>query len=453
MKTAADKISRVIFGMVFTLAMAALLSSCGGGGGGYGGGGGGGGTTATITAVSASCVAYIAQVSKTDQCTATVTGTGSYSSTVNWTSSVGSISSAGVLTFPGTTGNVTVTATAVGDATKKSSVTVNAIANVTSGFTYEGITHVSWSTGEYSSTAGTASQDAIPVAGGNWAGVLVTWYMPTYTDTTISPHSGGPSTPSDADVIAAITELHAKGMKVMLKPHVDPLDGHWRGQIVPTDVNAWFASYNTFILHFANLAQANGVDMLCFGTELASMTGGANLANWTNTISQIRGAYTGPLAYAANASSTNGDEYTTVSFWSQVDVIGMDGYFSLTNHANPTLTELIAAWSMNKNGENILAAVQNFAAAHPNQPVIFTEIGYRSVAGGNINPWDFSTGTVVDDTEQRNCFEAMYEVWSQQTAIKGNFWWAWPVQPPNLAVDTDYSTWNKPAETIEQAWQ
>jgi hypothetical protein len=47
----------------------------------------------------------------------------------------------------------------------------------------------------------------------------------------------------------------------------------------------------------------------------------------------------------------------------------------------------------------------------------------------------------------------MYEVWSQQSAIKGNFWWAWPVPAPNVSTDTDYSTWKKPAEGIEQTWQ
>ena len=130
----------------------------------------------------------------------------------------------GVLTAPASPGNITVTATAAGDATKSAFVTVKSIATVNSGFTYEGITHVSWGSGEYSSTAGAAAQDAIPQAGGNWAGALVTWYMPAYTSTTIAPVS---YTPSDADVVAAITELHNKGMKVMLKPHVDVLDGTW----------------------------------------------------------------------------------------------------------------------------------------------------------------------------------------------------------------------------------
>lgn len=441
--------SRIGFDLLLCAAFIAALANCGGGSSG-----GGGGSTGTVTSIQMSCVAYIAQVSATDQCSAAVTGVGNFNQGVSWSSSAGAVSSGGLFTAPSAPGNVTITATSAGDSSKSASVTVKTISVVGSGFTYEGITHVSWSTGEYSTAAGKTSQDAIPLAGGNWAGVLVTWYMQNASSNTIAAAtSGGPTSPSDSDVVAAITELHNQGMKVMLKPHVDVLDGTWRGAITPLTPSAWFTSFNNFIVHFAQLAQANGVEMLCFGTEYKSMTSDPNnAAAWANTISQIRTVYSGKLAYAANSASV-GDEYTQVPFWNLVDVIGLDGYFSLTNHADPTLAELIAAWSNNKNGEHILAAIQNFAASYPNQPVIFTEIGYRSVAGGNINPWDFSTGTTVDDTEQRNCFEAMYEVWSQQTAIKGKFLWAWPVQPPNLNTDTDYSPWNKPAEAILQTWQ
>src|SRR6185503_1412806 len=186
------------------------------------------GNAGDIAGITASCAAYIAEVAKTDQCTATVTGSGAFNSTVKWRTSAGSIDSTGLLTLPASTGSVTVTATAAGDSTKTATETVTVAASVNSGFTLNGITHVSWSAGEYSTAAGKMSQDALAAAGGNWAGVMVTYYMPTYISTTIAPTSGGPSTPSDADVVAAIGELHAMGLKVMLKPHVDTLDGYWR---------------------------------------------------------------------------------------------------------------------------------------------------------------------------------------------------------------------------------
>ena len=135
-------------------------------------------------------------------------------------------------------------------------------------------------------------------------------------------------------------------------------------------------------------------------------------------------------------------------------MIGLDGYFPLTNHADPTLAELKAAWSSNKNGENIVSDVLNFAAAHPAKPVIFTEIGYMSVSGTNTEPYNFSHAGSLDQQEQANCYEAMYEVWSQHsTAMHGNFWWSWPVPAPDVATDTNYTPWDKLAQAVLQIWQ
>ncbi|HEY1465051.1 MAG TPA: hypothetical protein VGF44_16665 [Terriglobales bacterium] len=394
------------------------------------------------SAITVTCSVTQVETGLTDQCSST-------NSAVTWMASAGTISSSGVFTAPGNTGAVTITATSTTDATKSgiATLTITQAPQPNSGFVYTGITHVSWSTGEYSSSAGTSAQDAMAATGGAWAGVLATQYMQTKTSNTIAT-----PTPSDADVIAAIHEFHSKGMKVMLKPHVDVMDGTWRGQIAPSDVTAWFQSFTIFITHYAQLAQDNGVEMLCFGTEYASMSGSQNQASWDNVITAIRAIYTGPLVYAANATFA-GDEFTSVSFWDKMDVIGLDAYFPLTNHSDPTVAQLVAAWSNNTNGENILANIQNFSDAHPGKPLIFTEIGYRSAAGTNTKPFDFSFTAPADDTEQQNCYEAMYEVWSgQSTWMKGNFWWGWPVPAPS-PTDTDYNPRNKPAQTILQNWQ
>jgi hypothetical protein len=403
----------------------------------------------TITSVTVSCAAPSVTELQTDQCSANVQGTGSFSTAVTWNASAGNISASGLFTAPSAAGPLTVTATSVADGTKSGSATLMVPPAQKSGFTYRGITHVSWQANEYNTGSGTTSQDALAATGASWAGVLVTWYQASATATTIAAAS---NTPSDAAVIAAITELHNKNVKVMLKPHVDATDGSWRGTFQPTDVNAWFASFTTFITHYAQLAHDNNAEMLCFGTEFVQLSKD-NLANWTNVIGAIRAIYTGPLAYAANATDAT-DEFTSVVFWNQVDVLGLDAYFPLTNQNDPTVAQLVAAWSLNRDGNNWVAAVQNFAGAHPVQPVIFTEIGYRSVAGTNKAPWDFSFSGTVDEREQQSCYEAMYEVWSGNPAVmQGNFWWDWSVPPPVVTTDTDYTPWNKSAQTVLQNWQ
>jgi Glycoside Hydrolase Family 113 len=407
----------------------------------------------TISSVTVSCLVTTQEANLTDQCSATVTETGNFNPAVTWSASPGTVSPSGLFTAPPSAGTATVTATSVQDPSKSGSLNIAvtpAPASQSSGFQFNGITHTSYQANEYNTPAGVTSQDALAATAANWAGVLVTQYQASATSTSIAPTS---STPTDAAVIAAIQELHNKGLKVMLKPHVDALSGEWRGTFQPSDVNAWFASFTSFITHYAQLAQANSVEMLCVGTEYVQLSGSANRANWISVINAIRNAgYTGLLAYAANATSA-ADEFTSVSFWDQVDVIGLDAYFPLTNHNDPTVSELVSAWSGNASGINIVAAIQNFAAAHPGRPVIFTEIGYRSVSGTNTRPYDYAFTAPFDTTEQQNCYEAMYEVWSQQGAsLKGAFWWSWSVPVP-AANDTDYSPWTKPAEFILRLWQ
>lgn len=73
--------------------------------------------TSSITSVSVSCNPSSVNAGGTSQCTATVQGTGSYSSAVTWSASGGTVSAAGIFTAPATAGNVTVTATSAQDPT------------------------------------------------------------------------------------------------------------------------------------------------------------------------------------------------------------------------------------------------------------------------------------------------------------------------------------------------
>jgi uncharacterized protein YjdB len=399
-----------------------------------------------ISGVTLSCPESTLPQGLEEQCSASVQGAGTFDSTVTWQATAGSIAS-GLFTAPSTSGDVTITAVSVGDSTKSASAVVTVAAAQKAVFDYMGITHVSWWNTDYSTPQGVAAQDALAATSATWAGVLVTQYMDTKTSTTIAASST--QTPTDSDVEAAILEFHSKGLKVMLKPHVDVNDGTWRGAIAPSDVDTWFASFTTFITHYAQLAQANNVEMLDFGTEYATMSDG-NLAQWTAVINAIRAVYTGKLTYGANATSA-GDEFTSVTFWDQVDVIGLDNYFPLTNHADPTVEELVAAWKSNASGFKIVDAVANLASAYPTKPVIFTEIGYLSQAGTNEEPYAYGGSGPSDNTEQQNCYEAMYEVWSG-SAVKGYFWWDWSTSTPS-AGDTGYDPRTKPAQTVLQNWQ
>jgi uncharacterized membrane protein len=326
-----------------------------------------------------------------------------------------------------------------------------ALAQSQSGFQYNGITQVSWWFDEYDSAAGGTSRAALRDTGANWMGLLVTWYQQDASSNVIARHPDPNKDHTDARIRTAIRDAHSRGLQVMLKPHVDALNGQWRGDFNPSNAAAWFQSYTQFIVHYAQIAQEEGAELFCMGTEFKTISGAANRDRWVAVIGAIRNAYGGPLTYAANATFP-ADEFTSVSFWDQLDIIGLDGYFTLTDQNNPTLAQLISAWTSNRFGENIVAAVQNFASSRQ-KPLIFTEIGYKSTDGTNREPWNFGLSGAVDTAEQRDCYEAAFTVWSQQsTWMRGFFWWAWPVPPP-AANDGDYNPRSKPAETVLRTWQ
>ena len=315
-------------------------------------------------------------------------------------------------------------------------------------FTYRGVAYVSYQPGEYSTPDSAASLTDLASTSANWASLLGTWYMPSATDTSIASDPARSNT--DADVIQAISDMHARGLRVMLKPQVDVEDGTWRGVIAPSDTAAWFASYTAFITHYAAIAQAQNVELLCVGCELKTLSGAAYATQWQAVIQSIHGVYSGPLTYAANAFNVN-DEYNNVSFWSLLDIAGLDCYSPLTGHADPTVAELVAAWRHDDYSEDMVGAFRTFQAA-VGKPVMFTEMGYQSAAGTNITPEYVNTATATpDQQEQANCYEAAMEVFTQEAWCKGIFWWGWkPALPP--PGDTDYSARGKLAEAILKNW-
>ena len=109
-------------GLSLFLLVAFLIAGCGGG-------------TLTnltqspaISSVTVSCSPTSVQIGQTSQCSATVAGTGSFSSTVSWTAASGMITNAGAYTAPATvpaSGTDTISATSTQNETKYAKMTIN----------------------------------------------------------------------------------------------------------------------------------------------------------------------------------------------------------------------------------------------------------------------------------------------------------------------------------------
>ena len=126
----------------------------------------------------------------------------------------------------------------------------------------------------------------------------------------------------------------------MLKPQLYCENGQGQGDLTPTDPAAWFASYATFINHYAQIAQNNGVELFCVGCELNHLDTSTYDANWRTVISGVRAIYNGPLTYAADWST-----YARIPFWGALDYAGIDAYFPLSNAKTPSVADLVRGWS------------------------------------------------------------------------------------------------------------
>jgi hypothetical protein len=269
---------------------------------------------------------------------------------------------------------------------------------------------------------------------GSTAVTLVpTWYMKSANANRIAPDTE--KSPSDESLVAAIGMARSAGLLVVIKPHVDVIDDTYRGDIQPTDREAWFRSYEQFIDHFASISASNGVELFVAGTELKSLS--SETDRWREVIRTVRDRYTGPVTYAANW-----DETDQVQFWDELDAIGVDAYYPLSQEGSgeaPTLKSLTDAWR--NIADQLRAKSEQWS-----RPVILTEVGYPSQVGATAKPYEV-TDQPVDQGIQALAYHATFNALSGSDWLRGISWWSWRADPsPEENLDIDYTPEDKKAQ-------
>ena len=235
--------------------------------------------------------------------------------------------------------------------------------------------------------------------------------------------------------------LQANGIRVMLKPQLWIWRGLFTGDLAMESEADWQQleqEYRAFILDYAALAEETRVDLFCIGTELEAFVE-ARPDYWSRLISEIRDTYSGRLTYAANW-----DEYTRTPFWEQLDYIGLDAYFPLSDAREPGVEELRAGWQRWK--KDIRGQAERIG-----KPVLFTEYGYRSMDFTAKKPW------LVDRNQERvnlkaqaNAKTALFEEFWGEPWFVGGFVWKWFIHHPVSGgpMDNRFTPQNKPAEQV-----
>ena len=238
-----------------------------------------------------------------------------------------------------------------------------------------------------------------------------------------------------------IETLKKHDIKIMLKPQIWVWKGEFTGTIKMTSEKNWKQlenTYSVFILEFAELAEELNVEIFCIGTELEQFV--ENRPDyWTRLISEIKTIYTGKLTYAANW-----DEFKRTPFWGDLDFIGIDAYFPVSEEKTPTVEACKLGWAKHKT--TIKSIVGNF-----DKPVLFTEFGYRSVNFSGKEPWRSDrTMTQVNLEAQTNTTQALFETFWDEPWFAGGFVWKWHHDYEHVGgyENTQFTPQNKPVEKV-----
>lgn len=251
---------------------------------------------------------------------------------------------------------------------------------------------------------------------------------------------------NDESVIQTLFQAQQKGISVMIKPQIY-LWKSWTGAISFDSQAGWdlfFDRYYRWIRHYGLLSEMYGAEFFCVGVEFAKATL-EQPESWKKIIKKMRALYSGKLTYAANW----GEEFENCTLWPDLDFIGLNCYYPLSNAETPNKEEL------RKGCKSISRKVEKVIASYK-KPVFLTEIGFRSIPRPWQHPHEEPKETDQPDEEaQRKCYEVFLEGILEQDWCKGIYLWKWPADPRVWPErNKSYSPVGKPAEAlIKQAFE
>ena len=216
----------------------------------------------------------------------------------------------------------------------------------------------------------------------------------------------------------------------------------WRGDFEPLteeDWKYWNAQYEALMIRSAKLASELRIDQLCIGSELRRI---AILQPkfWRSLIQKVRQEFNGELLYSANW-----DEYEKITFWDELDYIGIDAYFPITEERFAKVKTALKNWYP------IRRQLKKIANQY-NKTIVFTEYGYRNIEYAGKRPWEHDKGLdSLHNESQQNLYRAFYESFWSKEWVAGGYAWRWHADGPKHR-DTNFTVQGKPAFQTMQIW-
>jgi len=294
----------------------------------------------------------------------------------------------------------------------------------------------------YGSGLSARSLERVSEIGSNAVAIVPYGWMRDPKSPSAFRFSHGPGSENDEGIIHAISTARKNQLFTLLKPHVW-VSGSWPGEVEMNSESEWdlfFDYYYHWISHYALLAEMYNVDAFCIGVEF-SRTALKQEKRWRNLIDKVRRIYRGRLTYAANW----GEEFENIEFWDQLDFIGLNCYYPLSNKYEPDRTEL------QKGFEDVLRKVDKVKARYQ-KPVVFTEIGFRSIESPWQQPHAEAGQSAYNEVHQAICYDVVFRAMSKIPVADGILWWKWPTDLEHRIESDRRFVPGKEAELVVRNW-
>lgn len=293
--------------------------------------------------------------------------------------------------------------------------------------------------------------DELARLGTTWISVTPFGRLWSLSSTEIERGFEAPYEDNQRAVARMIEQAHARGLKVLLIPHLWVETGGWRGDIEPGSAEGWQRyqrSYRQFVLGWASLAADAGADAFSIGVECKSWSG-RFAPVWKGLIADIRARFGGLLTYSANW-----DEAEHVVFWSELDLIGINAFYPLAQHNGASYAEYLQGARRARDDVGRLAHTLEM-------PVLFVEVGYTTRRDAAVEPWlwpDDMTDVIYDEHEQARALSALVELFAPEPWFAGLFVWRYYADLDDVSQEHSwgFSPHGKLSERVlEQAfrWQ
>ena len=297
--------------------------------------------------------------------------------------------------------------------------------------------------GYFGSDEARAEVDAMKAMGVNWVTVVVNVWQDAYCSTL--QYKDFLYGQSDLDLADIIDYIHAKGMKVQLRPMLECKDGvgrlgvsmMWDRERIPGRVcdyrTRWFESMRQRSVYYARIAERTKCEIFSIGSELDLMI--RENAKWKSVVAAVRKVYSGALT-SCHTLHCGVIDYIDVlkdkdHWFYDLDFLSISYYCKA--RGRDELEKELSVEDMMKRLEPAREQMRAIAKAY-GKPLQFGECGCTSSAGGAAEPSGYARPDAKpDEAEQARYMEALFRTFKDEPWCLGFHWWGWgrlsPIRP------------------------